>query len=281
MRTIVFTGDDFGFSSGVNRAIIEAHERGILTRASLMVTGDAFEEAVKLTRAHPQLSVGLHLVLAGGRSVLPPSEIPHLVDRAGCFPPSSVRAGLRYQFDGRTRRELRAEICAQLERFQSTGLRFSHLDGHLHMHMHPAVIRLLAEVTGEFNLKEVRLPSEELRIALRLDRTNALAKIVCALLFEGLRSYGKRCLAPVGIRYADRVYGLLTSGRMTEECLLRLIPQIRSDRVEIYSHPALEIEGESLNGPPGSGPMELAALVSEKIRRALVSNGFSVAMELP
>ncbi len=281
MRTIVFTGDDFGFSSGVNLAIMKAHERGVLTRASLMVTGDAFEEAVALARAHPRLSVGLHLVLAKGRAVLSPSEIPHLVDRVGYFPSSSIQAGLRYQFDGRTRRELRAEICAQLDRFQNTGLRLSHLDGHMHMHMHPAVIRIVAEIAGEFNLREVRLPSEEFRIALRLDRTNVSEKVAWALLFGGLRSYGKRCLASVGVRYADRVYGLLTSGRMTEEHLLRLISQIRSDRVEVYSHPALEIDGEPLNGPPGSGQMELAALVSEKIRHALLANGFSVAAELP
>src|SRR5262249_38723920 len=78
VRRLVVTGDDFGASRSVNRAIIEAHRRGVLTHASLMVTGDAVDEAVRLARANPGLSVGIHLVLVDGRSALPPSRIPHL-----------------------------------------------------------------------------------------------------------------------------------------------------------------------------------------------------------
>ena len=67
-RFVIINGDDFGISHGVNQAIIEAHQRGILTSTSLMVTGDACEEAVALARTHPRLAVGLHLVLCGGKS---------------------------------------------------------------------------------------------------------------------------------------------------------------------------------------------------------------------
>ncbi|HKB71821.1 MAG TPA: ChbG/HpnK family deacetylase, partial [Thermoanaerobaculia bacterium] len=63
MKRLVVTGDDFGFSRGANRAIAEAHDRGILTAASLMVTGAAADEAVAIARARPALAVGLHLVL--------------------------------------------------------------------------------------------------------------------------------------------------------------------------------------------------------------------------
>lgn len=94
----IINGDDFGFSSGVNRAIVKAHEQGILTSTSLMVTGEAVE-AVALAEAHPRLAVELHLVLVCGRAVLPPSQIPHLVDPTGQFLFNSVRAGLRYQFN--------------------------------------------------------------------------------------------------------------------------------------------------------------------------------------
>ncbi len=276
IRSIVFTGDDFGFSRGVNQAIIEAHERGVLTRASLMVTGEAFDEAVSLARAHPQLNVGLHLVLVCGRSVLSPERIPHLVNGTGWFPSESVWTGLRYQFSPRARRELRLEISAQLERFRQTGLPLSHLDGHLHMHMHPVVLRILIELAPAFCIKSIRLPSEELNLALQLDRSHRATQVVWSLIFERLRRYGESRLQSAGIEYADRVYGLLSSGRITEEYLLGLIPRIRANHVEIYSHPAIAMDGESFNGPPGAGQAELAALVSDRVRNALTLSGLTL-----
>jgi len=276
MRSIVFTGDDFGFSNGVNRAIIEAHERGVLTRASLMVTGEAFYEAVTLARSHPRLGVGLHLVLLCGQSVLSPNHIPHVVDRTGQFPSQSIRTGLRYQFSSHARRELRLEIYAQLEKFRRTGLRLSHVDGHLHMHMHPVVLRILSELAPEFGIREIRLPSEELNLALRFDRSHMSAKLISSLLYGGLRRYGEHRLKSAGIEYMDRIYGSLTSGRITEDYLLGLIPKIHANRIEIYSHPAINVEGEPLNSPLDTGGAELAALVSERVRNALAISGFTL-----
>ena len=71
------------------------------------MTGDAAEEAVALAKNNPNLGVGLHLVLVCGKSALPPSEIPHLVDEFGNFPDDSLKAGLRYQFSRNARLELR------------------------------------------------------------------------------------------------------------------------------------------------------------------------------
>jgi predicted glycoside hydrolase/deacetylase ChbG (UPF0249 family) len=109
-RFLIINGDDFGYSPQVNKAIVTAHERGILTSTSLMVSGDAFEEAVNLAKAHPNLGVGLHLVLGCGKSVLLPLQIPHLVDAEGYFANNPVEAGLRYQFDRGAKQELRSEI---------------------------------------------------------------------------------------------------------------------------------------------------------------------------
>ena len=66
-RFLIVNADDFGLTSGVNRGIIEAHERGIVTSASLMVRGAAAKEAAAYARAHQQLSVGLHIDLAEWR----------------------------------------------------------------------------------------------------------------------------------------------------------------------------------------------------------------------
>jgi chitin disaccharide deacetylase len=265
-RFAIINGDDFGFSQGVNQAIIQAYEQGVLTSTSLMVTGNAAEEAIALASDRPNLATGLHLVLVCGRSVLLPEQIPHLVDSKGNFSDSPLQAGLRYQFHPAAHKELRQEIRAQLEKFRASGLPLSHVDGHLHLHTHPVILRILVELAPEFGIRVIRLPSEELRINLKLDTQNLLTKLVWAAVFGRLRRYGEDLLISHGIKFADRVYGLLQTGNITEEYLLGLIPQIQADLIEIYSHPAVFQPGD----------VELAALLSKQVREVLNVNGFEL-----
>lgn len=150
----------------------------------------------------------------------------------------------------------------------------SHVDGHLHLHSHPVVLGILTEMAGEFNIKVMRLPSEELRFTLRLDKSNLPTKLLWSCIFTGLRNYGECLLKSRGIYFCDRVYGLLQSGRMSENYLQGLIPQIQDNIVEIYSHPAIAFADEPLNGPVGAGEVELAAWLSESVQELLRKNGF-------
>jgi hopanoid biosynthesis associated protein HpnK len=277
LTRLIVTGDDFGFSKGVNRAIVEAHGRGILTSASLMVTGDAAQEAVALAHRRPSLAVGLHLVVVRGKAALPPWRIPRLVDARGFFSPDPVRSGLRYAFSRAARRELREEIRGQLELFRQTGLELSHVDGHLHMHLHPAVLSTLVELSGQYRIPAIRLPAEELGTALSLDPHETVTKLAWSWIFGWLRRRGERSLGKAGIRFTDRCYGLLATGRITEAYLLGLLPRIRGTLAEIYCHPAAILPGEPLNGPPGAGPRELAALTSPRVRGLLEARGFTLS----
>src|SRR5262249_18519593 len=216
-RLVVVNGDDFGFSSGVNQAIITAHRQGILSSASLMVTGAAVEEAVDFARQNPHLAVGLHLVLVCGKSALPPHQVPHLSDSSGRFSDNAVRAGLVYQFSKAARRELALEIRAQLELFRATGLELSHVDGHLHMHSHPAIMSILVDIAEEFSIRTIRLPHEELATELRIDRSRMISKVIWSGVFNQLARYEGKKLRRAGISFADRVYGLLSSGEITEQ----------------------------------------------------------------
>lgn len=273
-RYMIITGDDFGSSHGVNQAIIEAHSRGILTSASLMVSGDAFEEAVELAHQHPRLAVGLHLVLISGRAVLPAQQIPHLVDQTGCFSSRPFLAGTLYQCHPAARREVQQEIRAQLEKFRQTGLKLSHVDGHRNMHLPPFVLGTLIDLAQEFGIRAIRSPSEELRTTLSIDRTGLLEKSLLSLAFRASGLYARRRLKSAGIQFSDRVYGVLQSGGITEEYLLKLIPKIEADWVEIYTHPTVDANDGS---PQGASPSQLAALLSDRVRRVLVSYGFRLA----
>ncbi|MBD2136924.1 hopanoid biosynthesis-associated protein HpnK [Anabaena sp. FACHB-1237] len=268
---LIINADDFGFSDSVNTAIVQAHTQGILTSTSLMVTGNAADNAISLAKNYPNLGVGLHLVLVCGKSVLPPTKIPHLVDFQGNFSDDPTQAGLHYQFNQNAQQELRLEIRAQLERFRDSGLQLSHVDGHLHLHVHPVILNILTELAPEFNIKYIRLPSEELSKNLKIDKSNLVNKMLWFLVFGQLRRYGEKLLTNHNINFANRVYGLLQTGNINENYLLGLIPQINAELVEIYAHP----DTENTNINPG-GTTELAALLSEKVKEKLTASDFQL-----
>ncbi|OFV95000.1 MAG: hypothetical protein A3F68_11880 [Acidobacteria bacterium RIFCSPLOWO2_12_FULL_54_10] len=61
MKQLIVNADDFGYTRGVNQAIVEAWQRGVVTSTSLMANGAAFDDAVSLARQETGLDVGCHL----------------------------------------------------------------------------------------------------------------------------------------------------------------------------------------------------------------------------
>lgn len=274
MVRLIVTGDDFGLSPAVNQAIVRAHEQGLLTSASLIVSGSAASEAVALAKAHPTLAVGLHLVLCQGRSALAPHLIPGLVDAGGHFSGSAVLAGFRYFFIRSLRPQLRREIEAQLAAFRATGLVLSHLDGHLNLHLHPTVLAILLELAGQYRIRAMRLPLDDLRSTLALDTKRLGYKLSHAVVFGVLCRYARARLAGAGVRAADRVYGLLQSGDMNEAFLLGLLPRIRDGLVEWYCHVGLPPCPELQRWTPTyRHRQELEALTSERVIKAVAARG--------
>ncbi|HZN10092.1 MAG TPA: hopanoid biosynthesis-associated protein HpnK [Blastocatellia bacterium] len=271
---LIITGDDFGSSGAANRAIVEAHREGVLTAASLMVNEPAAEEAVGLALRHPRLAVGLHLVLALGRAALPPAEIAHITDARGAFAESPLRAGVNYFFSPAARREMRREMRAQFERFAATGLPFSHVDGHTHLHMHPTVFAELLRLAEEFGVRRVRVVRGELRASVGADRRRLPSKLLWGTVFNLLGGYCAARLRGRGLEAPRRVYGLLQSGGLDEDCLLALLPRMGGASSEIYAHPLAPDAGpEARRGNPG-GASELRALTSPRVRAAIEARGF-------
>ena len=266
-RRLIVNADDFGLSETVNEAVIRAFTEGVLTSCSLMVTGAACEHAVRLAHAHPGLAVGIHLVTVMGRAVLPPAQIPTLVDAAGNFAANSVVAGLQYYFSPQARRELRQELRAQFETFAATGLRLSHIDGHLHMHVHPVVFQAAVELGTRYGVRRMRVPQEEYRLAVNFDRQHAGTKALHTLLFSGLARRMHRRLRAAGFIYAERVYGNLHSGQMDEQYFLYMLDNLRADTNEIYFHPAVYPADCLHDAAAQQGMREFVALTSPTVRR--------------
>ena len=144
-RRLIINADDFGRSHAINQAVLRAHREGVLTTASLMVNEPACEEAVAMARENPSLGVGLHLSLLCGRAALSRAANPGLADSTGQFGNNPVGIGFRYYARRKLREPLRREIHEQFRRFRETGLPLDHVNGHLHIHLHPVVFGILME----------------------------------------------------------------------------------------------------------------------------------------
>jgi chitin disaccharide deacetylase len=232
VRRLVITADDFGAAVEVNDAVELAHRNGVLTAASLMVSGRAAADAIGRAHRMPTLRVGLHLTLVDGRPVLPASKIRHLVDRSGALRGNMAAVGAIIACNRSARLEAAAEITAQFEAFRATGLRLDHCSTHKHFLMHPVVAGLIAQIGSRFGLDAVRVPVEPVDILRKIEpcRGTWLPAPLARVLHRRLRRRG--LLAP------DQVFGLRWSGRMTSERLLGLIRHLPEGLSEIYLHPA-------------------------------------------
>jgi hopanoid biosynthesis associated protein HpnK len=272
VKGLIVTADDFGAAPEVNEAVETAHRGGILTAASLMVSGAAAADAIARARRMPKLRVGLHLVLVEGRPMLPAAAVSRLVGADGRFRSDLPALGAALAFSPRARRQLAAEITAQFEAFRATGLALDHCNAHKHFHLHPGVGRLMVSIGRRFGMFAVRVPAEPLSVLRRIEpstpRAPALAPAPLAWLL------GRR-LRAAGLVVPDRVFGLRWSGAMTGTRLTGLIRHLPEGLTEVYLHPAM-------GAYPGSAPgyryrEEWAALTSPEVlrecRRAAVTLG--------
>lgn len=240
-----------------------------------MVGSPAAEDAIARARRLPSLKIGLHVTVVRGKPVLPPEHIPDLVDPDGMLPRDLFRAGVRFAFHGRVRRQLAAEIRAQFEAFQRSGLPMDHVDAHNHMHYHPTVLRLILEIGREYGVRAVRIPHEPLLPSWRAAERHGIAARMAWSLFLGpWLSLMRARVRRTGLATNDAMFGMSDSGHMTLDRVLAILRELPDGVSEIYFHPAAVEwnEGDPLTeGYEREG--ELAALTSPEVAAALRKYG--------
>jgi hopanoid biosynthesis associated protein HpnK len=239
-RRLIVNADDFGLSHSVNEAVIRAHREGILTTASLMVNESSCGEAVELAKQNPSLGVGLHLTLLMGHSALSPNEIPGLVNDRQEFLNDPVKVGFRYFFQRNLREQLRKEIHAQFARFRATGLPLDHVNGHLHLHLHPTVFSILIEDAGALGIERMRLTRDPFWLDVPMARNHRLYRALHAMIYCILSGRARSAFRKKQIRHTQRVFGLLQNARVDEAYISKLLPRLPAGDSELYSHPSLD-----------------------------------------
>ena len=233
MKQLIVNADDLGLTPAVNRGVVRAFQDGIVTSASLLVTGIAFEDAVVLARQNPELDVGLHLALVEERAVLGPDVLPTLVDEAGRFPRTSAEFIRRAILGGINWLEVEREIASQIALFQKTGLPLSHLDSHQHLHMFPPVFQIVKRLARWMGNVWIRNPVGPWRKSPDMPMGRWVQRLGLNL----------TCLAARGLRdgsqpqMPDGLYGFEVSGCLTRSALKQILRRIPDGLYELICHP--------------------------------------------
>lgn len=243
MRRLIVNADDFGFTSGINRAIVEAHTYGIVTSSTLMASGRAFEEAAHLAASVPRLSVGCHVVLIDGAPVLGADRLPSITTSNSNG--SRFRDGLKSfavrALAGRLNpHEIEIEACAQIRKLQSAGLSVSHVDTHKHTHLFPAVLRPLLRAARACGVRAVRNPfgpSKPLKSSALLARPGLWTRYAEVRILRTLAAKFREAAKREGFVTPDGTLGVVVTGALDEKLFRGIAAIIPEGTWEFVCHP--------------------------------------------
>lgn len=229
--------DDFGLTSGVNKAIVELHAAGVLTSATLMSRAGASQEAISLAVATPSLGVGCHIVLVDGEPALPAREIPTLVDlKTGRFPTGLATFLSRLSTGRIAAEEIEAEAAAQIAVLRNSGLNPSHVDTHKHTHMFPKVLRAILRAARTVEVLAVRNPFEP-AWAVRATAGAGLARCFEVSLLRKLESRCRRIITEEGFTTTDGTIAVVGTGVLNSTAVRSLITAAPEGTWELVTHP--------------------------------------------
>lgn len=256
MRKLVVNADDFGFTRDVNRGIVEAHRKGILTAATIMSGGAAFDDAVRLARENPTLDIGVHLVLVGQPPY--PMTVAQL-----------TRAVMLRQI------RIYEELSAQVRKVLDAGLTPSHLDTHKHTHLLPPVLEAVAKISEEFKIPWVRRPFDfPLQSPLQPGAVSWKKRVVSRA-FGVVRGRFERVLTRHGCRSTDHFAGFQITGKFDASDVAELIQSLPEGSTEFMCHPGIctaELRAARTRLKE-SREEELRALTAPEARDALRESG--------
>lgn len=242
MKRLIVNADDFGLTRGVNRGIIRAHREGIVTSATLMANGEAFEDAVELARANSSLGVGVHIVLIGGRAIAPKEKLGGLADKNGNLPASIAQICIKVVTAFTRRSHIEAEMRAQVERVLNAGITPTHLDTHKHLHGNTWFLESLLRVGAEYRIFKIRMPFENLRSAFRRHSGKGLRAmsrrgfvLVSRLSYPAFRLLARKN----HFHTPDELFGFVATGQLNRDGILQIIQDLREGTSELVTHPGI------------------------------------------
>jgi hopanoid biosynthesis associated protein HpnK len=283
VRRLIINADDFGLTAGVNRAIAEAHDGGVVSSATLMANGPAFDDAVRLARSRPRLGVGCHILLVDGTPLLQ-SESHALLDpdsrkertprfREGIGKFAALALLGRLNSD-----EIEAEATAQIHRLQSAGIAVTHLDSHKHTHMFPQIFRALLRAAKGCGVKAIRNPFERVRASQLAARPGLWRRWAEVGILGTLAKQFREAVRQAGMVTPDGTFAIVATGALDERQLRLLVERLPDGAWELVCHPGYnDADLQHIHTRlRESREEELRVLTSQSTRHLLAARGVEV-----
>jgi chitin disaccharide deacetylase len=247
VRQLIVNADDFGLTAGVNRAIIETHSGGIVSSATLMASGAAFEDAVERARAVPTLSVGCHVVLVDGAPVSAPGAVDTLLAIRSAEPDkfySRVSAvAARAVFGGFDPDQLVEEIGAQIGTLQSAGLELTHLDTHKHTHIFPEILGALvraARICGVPALRNPFVPAAAVSANQFAGKPHLWKRYGQVRMLGSFAGQFREKVRRAGLATPDGIVGVVETGSFNTSLLRQALTNLPEGTWELVCHPGYD-----------------------------------------
>jgi chitin disaccharide deacetylase len=281
VRSLIVNADDLGWTEGVTRGIAEAHLHGIVTSASLLANGRAFDSAVKLALATPGLGIGVHLNLSDGPPAADPETITSVVNDRGELSGGPENLLLRLARRSLRLEEVEREWDAQIQKVRDTGIRPTHLDGHKHVQMLPGLFDIALRLAKGHGVPAIRISLEDSRLRTALSSGgNESAGVVMK---QGFQARGLKLLARDarqeaerwGVATADYFCGIAQTGALTREGVLRLLEILPEGTTELMCHPGFvdpDLE-KSTTRLKACREAEVAIFADTRVRNLVASQG--------
>lgn len=272
MRRLIVNADDFGLTSGVNRAIAEGNRAGMVTSATLMANARATDEAIDLARARPSLHTGCHVVLIDGVPLA--ANVPSLTNGSPRFRSSLKQFALAAVRKQIAAEEIQREVEAQIRKIQLRGKTLTHVDSHKHTHMFPHILRPVLRAAKACGIRAVRNPFEPLRCwpaGMVLGTPGLWLRSAGVMAFQMFSGAFRHALKEEGMVSTDGTVGIAVTGLLDQRKLLRILEALPEGTWELVCHPGyfdadLQSAGTRLTQ---SREIELSALMSAETKKAL------------
>jgi len=284
VKQLIVNADDFGLTENVNRGILDAHRDGIVTSATLMANGIAFESAAAASKRFYRLGIGVHLNLTDGAPVADATQIRTLVDRGGRLhmTPARLWAGIA---TGRVSlADIELELRAQIKKVIGTGVRPTHFDGHKHIHVLPAVSEIVIRLAREFGVPAVRCPMEQTvhaSLPVRSHGPLAISRIKQYLVSRAVSAMARnfrRKLEQTGLLSPARFYGISDTGFLDASAIRRILASLPHGSSELMCHPGyrdIDLE-RTRTRLLTQREIEIQGLTARSVKNLVVSEGIQL-----
>jgi hopanoid biosynthesis associated protein HpnK len=270
MNRLIVNADDFGLSEKVNEGILDAHLHGIVTSASIMANGEAFEHAIDICKSTPTLDIGVHLTLVGEEPVVSSEHLPSLVNGEGRLHSHATEFLKRYLMRKICFQEVRKELEAQVISVISRGINVSHLDSHQHLHMLPKNWTVAVALARKYGIRAIRVSNERLHINVDMLRTNGSgSRVIHSFVLKFLSRLRKNA----DVVRTDHFVGFLFSGNLSKENLQTVLQKLPpTGTCEIMCHPGAYDPDSRYTHWRYNWPGELSALTDQEILQFVKHN---------